>query len=81
MKAVDRVLESVADKLSGHTMKWYTDNLSVVRMIQHGSRKSYLQDGAYVSNVSGNGVGTTVCKLACRLIRMIGRWILVYSYG
>ena len=46
LKAVDRVLESVADKLSSHTIKWYTDNQSVVRIIQHGSRKSYLQDGA-----------------------------------
>ena len=26
LKAVDRVLESVADKLSGHMIKWYTDN-------------------------------------------------------
>ena len=46
LKAVDKVLESVADKLSGHTIKWCTDNQNVVRIIQHGSRKSYLQEGA-----------------------------------
>ena len=46
LKAVDQVLRSFVKKLSGHIIKWYTDNQNVVRIIQCGSRKPHLQDGA-----------------------------------
>ena len=46
LKAVDRILQAFAVNLEGHTVKWYTDNQNVVGIIQHGSRKLYLQDGA-----------------------------------
>ena len=46
LKAVDRVLESLACKLEGQTVKWCTDNQNVVRIVQYGSRKPHLQDGA-----------------------------------
>ena len=46
LKAVDMVLRSFVDKLGGHIIKWYTDNQNVVRIVQCGSRKPHLQDGA-----------------------------------
>ena len=45
LKAVDEVLRSLADKLAGHTVKWFTDSQNVVRIIQVGSKKPHLQDG------------------------------------
>ena len=44
--AVDHVLRSFAPKLKGHTVKWLFDNQNVVQIIQYGSKKPHLQDGA-----------------------------------
>ena len=44
--AVDHILRSFASKLQGYTVKWFSDNQNVVRIVQHGSRKQHLQDGA-----------------------------------
>ena len=46
LKAVDMVLQALATKLEGHTVKWCTDNQNVVSIINIGSRKPHLQDGA-----------------------------------
>ena len=46
LKAVDQVLRSYAAKLRGHRVRWFSDNQNVVRIIQVGSRKEHLQDGA-----------------------------------
>ena len=46
LKAVDQVLRSFAVKLAGHRVKWFTDNQNVVRIVQSGSRRQHLQDGA-----------------------------------
>ena len=46
LKAVDQVLRSFSQQLEGHTIKWCTDNQNVVRIVESGSRKPYLQDGA-----------------------------------
>ena len=43
---MDHVLRSFAPKLKGHTAKWLSDNQNVVQIIQYGSKKSHLQDGA-----------------------------------
>ena len=40
------VLSSFATKLAGHTVKWFTDNQCVVHIVDKGSRKEHLQDGA-----------------------------------
>ena len=32
--------------LKGHTVKWLSDNQNVVQIIQYGSKKPHLQDGA-----------------------------------
>ena len=40
LKAVDHVLRSFAPKL------WLSDNHNIVHIMQHGSRKLHLQDGA-----------------------------------
>ena len=37
---------SFAEKLKGHTVKWFTDNQNVVRIVQAGSKKPHLQEGA-----------------------------------
>ena len=41
--AVGRVLESVASKLCGMHVRWFTDNQNVVRILQVGSSKPHLQ--------------------------------------
>ena len=41
-----QVLRSLAPKLSGHNVKWFTDNQNVARIVHVGSRKLHLQDGA-----------------------------------
>ena len=46
LKAVDQVLRSFASVLAGHTIKWFTDNQNVVRIVRVGSRRPHLQDGA-----------------------------------
>ena len=46
MKAVHNVLQSFASKLKGHAVKWFSDNQAVVRIVQVGSGKSHLQEGA-----------------------------------
>jgi hypothetical protein len=46
LKAVYQVLRSLAPKLSGHTVKWFSDNQNVTRIVHAGSRKPHLQDGA-----------------------------------
>ena len=45
-KAVYLVLQSFAQKLAGHRVKWFTDNQGVVYIIQSGSKKDHLQEGA-----------------------------------
>jgi len=42
-KAVALVLNSLAPKLSGHRVKWFTDNQSVTRIVECGSRWQHLQ--------------------------------------
>ena len=44
LKAVRLVLESVADKLQGARVRWFTDNQNVVRILEVGSRKYDLQE-------------------------------------
>ena len=46
LKAVDQVLRSFAEKLAGRRVKWFTDYQNVVRIVQSGSRRQHLQDGA-----------------------------------
>ena len=46
LRAVDHVLNSFAPKLKVHTVKWLSDNQNVVQIIQYGSKKSHLQEGA-----------------------------------
>ena len=46
LKAVHNVLQSFASKLKGHAVKWFSDNQAVVRMVQVGSGKPHLQEGA-----------------------------------
>ena len=46
LRAVDHVLRSFAPKLQGHTIRWLSDNQNIVRIIQYGSKKPHLQDGA-----------------------------------
>ena len=46
LKAVYQVLCSLAPKLRGHIMKWFTDNQNMTRIVQSGSKKPHLQDGA-----------------------------------
>ena len=45
LKALERVLLSFVPRLKGHTVKWFTDNQNVARIVQFGSRKQHLQDG------------------------------------
>jgi hypothetical protein len=46
LKAVYLVLQSFAQKLAGHRVKWFTDNQGVMYIIQSGSKKEHLQEGA-----------------------------------
>ena len=46
LKAVYQVLRSLAPKLSGHTVKWFSDNQKVMHIVHSCSRKPHLQDGA-----------------------------------
>ena len=46
LKAVFLVLLSFAEKLKGHAVKWFSDNQNVVRIVQVGSMKPHLQEGA-----------------------------------
>ena len=46
LRAVYGVLLAFANKLRGHTVKWFTDNQNVVRIVQVGSKKEHLQEGA-----------------------------------
>ena len=43
LKAVHRVLESLADKLRNQRIRWFTDNQNVVRILSVGSRNPVLQ--------------------------------------
>ena len=45
-REIYRVLCSLAPKLKGHTVKWFSDNQNVTRIVQAGSRKQHLQDGS-----------------------------------
>ena len=44
LKAVRLVLESVADRLQGARVRWFTGNENVVRILEVGSRKFDLQE-------------------------------------
>ena len=47
LRAVFAVLLAFSKKLQGHTIKWFTDNQNViVRIVQVGSKKEHLQEGA-----------------------------------
>ena len=46
LEAVYQVLCSYARQLRVHAIKWFTDNQNVVHVVQVGSRKPHLQDGA-----------------------------------
>ena len=46
LKAVYRVLCSLAPMLKGHSVKWFSDNQNVTRIVHTGSRKQHLQDDA-----------------------------------
>ena len=43
---VKYALCSFIDKLSGYTIKWFTDNLNVVQVMNTGSRKPHLKSEA-----------------------------------
>ena len=45
-EAVHQVLCSYTPQLKQHTLKWFTDNQNVVHIVQVGSAKPHLQDGA-----------------------------------
>ena len=42
LQAVGEVLQSVANKLSGEQIRWFTDNQNVVSILLYGSRKPLL---------------------------------------
>ena len=44
-----QVLRSLAPKLSGHTVKWFSDNQNGTHIVHTRSRKPHLQDGVHVS--------------------------------
>lgn len=44
--AVFLVLQSFGQKLAGHRVKWFTDNQDLMYIIQSGSKREYLQEGA-----------------------------------
>ena len=46
LKAVYEVLRSLAPTLRGHTIKWFSDNQNVTRIVHTGSRRQHLQEGA-----------------------------------
>ena len=46
LRAVDHVLCYFAPKRKCHTVKWLSDNQTVVQIIQYGTKKPHLQDGA-----------------------------------
>ena len=46
LRAVFAVLMAYTEKLQGHTVKWFSDNQNVVRIVQVGSKKPHLQEGA-----------------------------------
>ena len=46
LKAVHRVLESLANKLSNQRIRWFSDNQKVVRILSVGSRNPVLQNEA-----------------------------------
>ncbi len=46
LKALERVLLSFSTRLSGHKVKWFSDNQNVVHIVHKGSRKKHLQGGA-----------------------------------
>ena len=53
LKAVHRVLESLADKLQNQRIHWFSDNQNVVRILSVGSRNPVLQNEALaIFNVS-----------------------------
>ena len=52
LKAVYRVLCSLVPRLSGHTVKWFSDNQNMTRIVHTGSRKPHLQDGAMAISAS-----------------------------
>ena len=75
--AVKFVLLSLVNQLSGMTVKWFTDNQNVPRIISSGSSKGHLQSEAL-------SVFNICCNYAFRLrwngsrdLRMIGQIILV----
>ena len=43
LRAVGQVLLSLAQKLSGERIHWFTDNQNVVSILLHGSKKPLLQ--------------------------------------
>ena len=43
LKAVRLVTESFAKQLCNQSLRWFTDNQNVVRIVLHGSRKPILQ--------------------------------------
>ena len=56
-KAVYQVLCSLAPKLRGHIVKWFTVNQNVTRIVQSGSKKLHLQDcpmAIYESRLESN---------------------------
>ena len=46
LRAVELTLQSLLSDLSGHRVKWYTDNQNVVRTLLVGSKKAELHTGA-----------------------------------
>ena len=46
LRAVRKVLESLATKLNNQRLRWFTDNQNVVRILMTGSRKPALQQEA-----------------------------------
>ena len=55
--AVRNVLQSFSSKISGLTVKWFTDNQNVARILEVGSGKRHLQNEAlnifYICSSSG----------------------------
>lgn len=41
---MSQVLESMAVKLSGERVRWFTDNLNIVHILKVGSKKPHLQE-------------------------------------
>ena len=72
LKAVAQVLCAFSCKLSGHRVKWFTDNQNIARIVESGSRKQHLQVGLQLQlmRVSLTGGSNAMAGGCLRMPRM-----------